>query len=259
MDKIKITSLQNPMIKQIKELQLKKAARKKQGLFIVEGIRAVKEIPYQEGIIAYLVITEKLVAEIPEHLKDIKCLVVTEDVFSKISETQSPQGILAVVKLPHYTIEQLILEKGKYLILENLQDPGNLGTIIRTAHAFNFKGILMTKGCADPFAPKVVRATMSSLFYVPLIVDLEIEKCISFFKEEKIPLYVTALNEASQPIQQLTIPEVATLVIGNEGNGVTPICIEQADQTMIIPMPGGAESLNASVAAAICMYQMTCH
>ena len=252
-----ITSLQNPVIKQIKELQSKKAARKKQSLFIVEGIRGVKEIPAKKELISYLVVTEKLVAEIPEHLHVPKCYIVSEEVFAKVSETQSPQGMLAVVKIPKQTLEGLSLTEGKYLILENLQDPGNLGTIIRSAHAFNFKAILMTKGCVDAFSPKVVRSTMSSLFYLPIIVEEDIKAYMMAFKKENVKVYVTALNDTAKTIQSIDFPENAALVIGNEGNGVTPYCIEKADQTMIIPMPGGAESLNASVAAAICMYEMT--
>ena len=253
---MKITSLQNAIVKQVKELQNKKAARKKQGLFVVEGYRGVKELPAREDLIEYLVVTEKQVAEIPAHLMIKKCYVVTEEIFAKISETQSPQGMLAVVKMPAYTLNGLDLGEGAYIILENLQDPGNLGTIIRTAHAFGFKGVLMTKGSVDAFSPKVVRATMSALFYVPIIVDETIEAYVEAFKAAKTPLYVTALHEKAKNIKQMQFPDHLGLIIGNEGNGVTEYCIDQADELMIIPMPGGAESLNASVAASICMYAM---
>jgi len=249
-----ITSLQNPIVKQVKELQSKKAARKKQGFFVVEGYRCVKEIPAKEGLIDYLVVTEKQVEQIPTHLIFSKCYVVTEEIFAKISETQSPQGMLAIVKIPEHKLQNLSLHEGAYLILENLQDPGNLGTIIRTAHAFGYKGILMTKGTVDAFSPKVVRATMSGLFYVPIVVDETIETYVEAFKKAKVPLYVTALHEKAKNIKEMTFPDHLGLIIGNEGNGVTDYCINEADELMIIPMPGGAESLNASVAAAICMY-----
>lgn len=257
MDKLYITSLHNAAIKQVKELQQKKAARKKQGLFVVEGTRAVKEIPAKAGLVQYVVVTEKLQAEVPAHLETVKCYVVTEEIFAKISETASPQGMMAVVKMPQYTLEDVALTEGAYLILENLQDPGNLGTIIRSAHAFGFKAIFMTKGCTDVYSPKVVRATMSSLFYMPLITEQCIEELATAFKAAHIPLYVTALQEGSVPVQSIRFTEQAALIIGNEGNGVSEACLQQADHTMIIPMPGGAESLNASVAAAICMYEMT--
>lgn len=254
MNKLMITSLQNPIVKQVKELQSKKAARKKQGLFVVEGYRCVKEIPAKKGLIDYLVVTEKQVDQIPEHLIVDKCYVVTEEIFAKISETQTPQGMLAIVKIPTYHLEDLSLNDGAYLILENLQDPGNLGTIIRTAHAFGYKGILMTKGSVDAFSPKVVRATMSGLFYVPIVVDEAIETYVEAFKKAEAKLYVTALHEKSKNIKEISFPRNLGLIIGNEGNGVTDYCISSADELMIIPMPGGAESLNASVAAAICMY-----
>lgn len=254
MNKLIITSLQNSIVKQVKELQSKKAARKKQGLFVVEGYRCVKEIPSRKGLIEYLVVTEKQLDQIPGHLLVDKCYVVTEEIFAKISETQSPQGMLAIVKIPALHLEDLSLNDGAYLILENLQDPGNLGTIIRTAHAFGYKGILMTKGCVDAFSPKVVRATMSGLFYVPIVVDETIKTYVESCKKVNMPLYVTALHEKSKNIKEISFPKNLGLIIGNEGNGVSQYCIDEADELMIIPMPGGAESLNASVAAAICMY-----
>lgn len=255
MDKLIITSLQNPVIKQVKELQNKKSARKKKGLFIVEGIRGVHEIPRNKGWIQYLIVTEKI--EVPESIVAEKIMRVSEEVFSKISETQAPQGMLAIVKMPSYSISDLERVSGKQLILENLQDPGNLGTIIRSAHAFGFKSVLLTKGCVDVYSPKVVRSTMSSLFYLPIITDYTIEEYVEAFKQRQIPIYVTALNASSKPIGSLSFPNEAVLVIGNEGNGVSDYCLQEAHHTMIIPMPGGAESLNASVAAGICMYEMS--
>lgn len=258
MDKIYITSLQNTVVKQVKELLTKKSARKKQGLFVVEGLRGVKEIPDKLGQIEYVVATEAALKTLPETVQAPKCYVVSEAIFEKISETKSPQGVLAIVKIPATSLDAIDMGKGPYLVLENLQDPGNLGTIIRSAHAFNFKGIFLTKGCVDPYAPKVVRATMSSLFYMPMVIDQDMETYVAHFKSKGVPLYVTALAKEAQPIREVSFKPNAALVIGNEGNGVTPYCLEVADSIIMIPMPGHAESLNASVAAAICMYEMTC-
>lgn len=257
MNKKMITSAQNPVIKLVKELQSKKSARKKKGLFIVEGLRGVKEIP-SHITIEHLIVSEAQEEHVPSHLQIKEMLVVPNEIFEKISETQSPQGMMAITQMPHLALEDLKLVEGPYLILENLQDPGNLGTIIRTAHAFDFKGILLTKGSVDAFSPKVVRATMSSLFYMPLVVDYSIEEYIAYFKAAQVPLYTTALNEEAKAIGDIAFPKQLGLIIGNEGNGVTKVCIEAAKETMIIPMPGGAESLNASVATAICMYEITC-
>lgn len=256
MNKKSITSLQNPMIKLIKELQKKKAARKKNQLFIVEGIRAVQEIP-KEIKIEYLVVSDTLDETVYNTLSAREVLVLPEDLFCEISDTQTPQGMLAVVKMPNRTLEEMCALDGPYLILENLQDPGNLGTIVRTAHAFNFKGIFVTKGSVDLYSPKVVRSTMSSLFYIPIMTDETIETYIEYLKAKGITLYTTALTEEAKPIQETVFEKRMALIIGNEGNGVSSYCLEETDHTVIIPMPGGAESLNASVAAAVCMYEMT--
>ncbi|MBU3805053.1 MAG: RNA methyltransferase [Candidatus Cellulosilyticum pullistercoris] len=256
MDKKNITSMQNPIIKLVKELQKKKAARKKNQLFIVEGIRAVQEIPNKQ-MIEYLIVSNKLDEAIYHTLSARKVLVLPEDLFCEISDTQTPQGMMAIVKIPDISLEEICLSDGPYLILENLQDPGNLGTIIRTAHAFNFKGIFITKGSVDLYSPKVVRSTMSSLFYMPIITDETIETYITYLKAKGITLYTTALTERAKPIQETIFEKKMALIIGNEGNGVSPYCLEETDHTVIIPMPGGAESLNASIAAAVCMYEIT--
>lgn len=247
--------MQNPIIKLIRELQKKKAARKKNQLFIVEGVRAVQEIP-PHIIMKYLIVSDKLDEAVYSTLAVREVLVLPEQLFSEISDTQTPQGMMAVVQMPNLSLEEMSISDEPYLILENLQDPGNLGTIIRTAHAFNFKGIFITKGSVDLYSPKVVRSTMSSLFYMPIITDYTIEEYITYLKEQGMTLYTTALTQAAKPIQETTFEKRMALIIGNEGNGVSSYCLEETDHTVIIPMPGGAESLNASIATAVCMYEI---
>lgn len=255
MNKKSITSMQNPIIKLIRELQKKKAARKKNQLFVVEGVRAVQEIP-PHITIKYLMVSDKLDEAVYSNLAVREVLVLPEELFSEISDTQTPQGMMAVVQMPTLSLEEMSISDEPYLILENLQDPGNLGTIIRTAHAFNFKGIFITKGSVDLYSPKVVRSTMSSLFYMPIITDHTIEEYITYLKERGMTLYTTALTQAAKPIQETTFEKRMALIIGNEGNGVSSYCLEETDHTVIIPMPGGAESLNASIATAVCMYEI---
>ena len=255
MNKKYITSAQNPSIKLAKELLKKRAVRRKQGLFVIEGIRAVKEIP-SHIIIQTLLVSETLEEQYYEHIQTKETLIMPENLFQSISETAAPQGIMAIVHRVDLGLEQLNFQEGAYLILENLQDPGNLGTIIRTAHAFDFKGIFMTKGCVDLYSPKVVRSTMSSLFYTPIVVDGEIETYIEYLKKKGVTIYTTALNDQAKWVYDMQFEKNMAIVIGNEGNGVSDYCIEHTDHTMIIPMPGGAESLNASLATAICMYEV---
>lgn len=255
MNKKYITSVQNPTLKLVKELLKKKAARKKYQLFVIEGLRAVKEIP-QSIKIETLLVSEEVEEALYEGVQTKEILVMPASIFNTISETISPQGIMAVVESVDIRLTELNLQDGPYLLLENLQDPGNLGTIIRTAHAFDFKGILMTKGCVDLYSPKVVRATMSSLFYSPIVIDENIETYIEYIKEKNIKLYTTALDDKAKMLGEVSFEKNMVLVIGNEGNGVSEYCLQHTDHTIMIPMPGGAESLNASVASAVCMYEI---
>lgn len=255
MNKKYITSTQNATLKLVKELLKKKAARKKQRLFVIEGLRAVHEIPKSISIRSLLV-SESLEESLYEGVEAKEILVLPEGLFSSLSETVASQGIMAIVGCMDMPLASLDLQEGPYLLLENLQDPGNLGTIIRTAHAFDFKGILMTKGCVDLYSPKVVRSTMSSLFYTPIVLDEDIETYLTYLKEKGFVIYATALNEQAEMIYKTSFADQMVLMIGNEGNGISEYGLAHSDHTIIIPMPGGAESLNASVATAVCMYEV---
>ena len=251
-----ITSMQNTIIKNIVQLQKKKSARKKQGLFIVEGIRAVNEIPSSAEIESFITtpnVTSAEIARLDEH----KWIVIPEEIFKAISETESPQGAMAIVKMADKKLDEITLKTdGFYLILESLQDPGNLGTIIRTAHAFNVDGVFLTKGTVDLYSPKVVRATMSSLFHVPIVMDEEVSSYMTALEDKGITLYATHLSEKAKPIHETTFKGGVGIIIGNEGNGISDTVKEATHEHIIIPMPGGCESLNASVATSICLYEV---
>lgn len=250
-----ITSMQNSLIKNIILLQKKKSARKKQGLFVVEGIRSVSEVP--SDYIEYYVTTEEMDEKTLPGLKNGKWIVVTAEIYKAISETESPQGAMAVVRMPDRKLADLNIKKeGTYILLENLQDPGNLGTIVRSAHAFNISGIFLTKGSVDLYSPKVVRSTMGSLFHVPIVCDEEAENYVSYLKNAGVKLYTTALTADARPVYETDFKLPLAIAIGNEGNGLTEAVKSHTDCNMLIPMPGGSESLNASVASSICMYEL---
>lgn len=251
-----ITSIQNPIIKNIIQLQKKKSARKKQGLFVVEGIRSVNEITSKDWV-EYYVTTPEVTEEIVPGLREAKWIIVSEEIYKLISETESPQGALAVVKNVEHSLETFkIKDDGFYLLLENIQDPGNLGTMIRTAHAFGVDGVFISKGSVDVYSPKVVRSTMGSLFHIPLVVGLDSEEIVSYLKNAGIRLYATHLSDKSKDIFNVEFNEKLAIVIGNEGNGISEVIKEESDEHMIIPMPGGSESLNASIATSICLYEV---
>ena len=181
--------------------------------------------------------------------------VVTEEQMKKLTDTVTPQGILCVVRQPSYTMEDIINHPGHRLlmILEDIQDPGNLGTIFRTAEGAGASGIIMTKGCADLFNPKVVRSTMGSIYRVPFFVTDDIEQTISLVKNAQIEVFAAHLK-GEHFYDEIEYKDAAFL-IGNEGSGLKDSTASLADTYITIPMSGELESLNASMAAGILMYE----
>ena len=176
-----LTSFSNEKVKTVTQLLKQSKARRQKGVFVAEGIRMVSEVP--EGLLSELYLSESFAGK-EENLPIIETLktslqngggpepvLVSDGVFEKMSDTMHPQGILAVVRQPSYSMEELLKEKAgaRYLILENVQDPGNVGTMIRTAEAAGASGVFLSPGCADLFNPKTVRSTMGALFRVPLL------------------------------------------------------------------------------------------
>ena len=181
--------------------------------------------------------------------------VVTEEQMKKLTDTVTPQGILCVVRQPSYTVEDIINHPGHRLlmILEDIQDPGNLGTIFRTAEGAGASGIIMTKGCADLFNPKVVRSTMGSIYRVPFFVTDDIEQTINLVKNAQIEVFAAHLK-GEHFYDEIEYKDAAFL-IGNEGRGLKDSTASLADTYIKIPMSGELESLNASMAAGILMYE----
>ena len=249
-----ITSTANPLIKELTLLQTKKSARKKAQTFVLEGLRGVNEIP-DSGMLKQVIISEHV------NLADLKLefdevIVVPEDIYKHISDTKTPQGVMATVKMCHYELEALTPKAdGFYLVLENIQDPGNLGTIIRTAYGLGVDAVFLTKGCVDIYNPKTIRSTMGALLQVPIVMDLEIEDIVGWLQDSQITLFATDLAE-SIPLADCDFTGATAIAIGNEANGISEVLRSLAPQKMRIPMPGGLESLNASIAAAICMYEV---
>ena len=177
-----------------------------------------------------------------------------DTLFELASEVETPQNVIFSCKQPHWTAEELD-GKAQVLLLDGLQDPGNLGTILRTAEAFALGAVVLCEGCADPFSPKVVRSTMGAVFRLPCV-TLPLAEAAERLHRNGLPLYATALHEDSVPLSTVSLSKAA-VIIGSEGKGVTEQALRLADKRVIIPMKGRAESLNAGVAAAIVIYEMT--
>ena len=256
-----ITSKENSRYKQLCKLVSSKKERQKTGLFVAEGLRlccdAVRSGMIPESIFA----TEHFVKKFPDEWQQLtaQCArqyLITEELSEKISDTQTPQGVFAVFAALDKTVNTGKIEYGRFLFLVSLQDPGNVGTIIRTAEALGISGVLMTSDCPDVYSPKVLRSTMGSLFRLPIYnVENPIE-LVCDFQHKGFSVYAAALRNDSVKLGTVSFPEKAMVLIGNEANGLPQEVISACDKVLMIPMKGNAESLNAASAANIIMWEM---
>lgn len=250
-----ITSATNNRIKHIVALGQKAKLRREEGCFLVEGSKMFLEAP--RSWIKEVYVSESFLAKcnFREELKDYSYEVVSDEVFQKMSDTKTPQGILSVLKCPHYDMEQILAKPNPLLvILENLQDPGNLGTILRTGEGAGIDGVIMTKETADLFNPKVIRATMGSIYRMPYLYVDDILECMEELKKRDIAVYAAHLDDSVC----YDVPDYkkgTAFLIGNEGNGLKKETADCATQYIKIPMHGQVESLNAAIATSILMYE----
>lgn len=238
-----ITSKSNPLVKKINSLKEKKY-RIQYGEFIVEGYKQVQEALASHQTVVCIVYSPRYNGNLTQ---DVRSVAVSAEVFEKLSEEVSPQGILAVLKIPETAPKKPIKN---VLLLDGVSDPGNLGTIIRTANGAGYCDIYL-KNCTDPFAPKCVRAAMSGIFFIRLHMITEADIPTLF---ADIPLICADMN--GEDLYRFTPPERYGLVIGNEANGVSSMVREQCFYTVRIPMRECCESLNAGVSAGIIMYHL---
>ena len=252
-----IQSKDNKTIKHIIGLQQRKY-RQKFGEYTVEGIRAVTDLG-KKGFLRSILIRESKRNELEPLVQNdfsISSVYVVQDpIFDKIEHSVNGQGILGIAKKCINELHSFIVEDGLYVALDGVQDPGNLGTIIRTAVAAGAKGIFLLKGTVDPYNEKCVRSTMSALCNIPIFEDITLSEFYDFIKDNTIKTYVTSLENA-KPYHTISYAKRTMVILGNEGNGVSKEIIEMCDQAITIPMYGDIESLNVSIAAALCMYKV---
>lgn len=252
----KISSKENQLVKEISLLQRSSKARNEKGLFVLEGLRLCMDAAENGYAFSLLAVSEDA---LEKHEKDIKYLssfskaiyLVTNSVFSKISDTVTPQGILCLCDIPKHNIE-ILKSGGKYIGLENIQDPSNLGAISRTAEAFGLDGMIISGGC-DPYSSKSLRASMGALLRIPVIVS---EEPVNLFKQSGITTYAAVVNHEENKVNDIVFDKNCAVVIGNEANGLSEKTANACDVKITIPMSGRAESLNAGVAAAVIMWEM---
>lgn len=244
-----LTSRQNPLFRIIRKLNSSNAFRRQQGLFLCEGPKLLAEALKWGVPIEFVVKTPEF--SLPAGLN---CRVVETpyDVLQSVTDTVTPQQVLFACPLPDTALPDK-LEKGRYLVLEGVQDPGNIGTIWRTADALGAAGLILTGPCGDPFSPKVVRSTMGACFRLNVWKG-EGQAVVQLLGKSDIPLYATALREDTEDVRQIDLTQAA-VVIGSEGRGISEEMLSRCVKTVKIPMDSRCESLNAAVAAAIVLWE----
>ena len=249
-----IVSTSNAQVKNIINLIKKSGERKSRGLFVIEGIRMFVEIPKERIVKVYA--SESFAYDNKELLCNYDYEMVSDAVYKQMSDTKNPQGILAIVKMLEYNMDDLLPKDRTPLlvVLENIQDPGNLGTIIRTAEGAGATGIIMSSDTVDIYNPKVIRSTMGSLFRMPFICTGDIVSTVRKLRNKGISMYAAHLNGKNYYYDE-DLRKSAGIMIGNEGNGLTDTLSKEADIMIKIPMDGNLESLNAAVSTAVILYE----
>lgn len=236
------SSVNNPKIKELSKLKTKKI-RDKQNMFLIEGIHLVKEA-YDSGLLK-----ELLLLEGTEFQLDVETNYITENVLKHLSQVESPSGIIGICRA-----KEMTLQGKKLLILDSVQDPGNIGTIIRSSVAFNIDTIIINDKCADIYSDKVIRSSQGMIFKTN-IVKKDLSKFLNEIKG-KIPIYGTKVTGGKSLKKLEKISEFA-IIMGNEGKGVSENLLQLCDKYLYIPMNKACESLNVGVATSIILYELT--
>lgn len=252
-----IESKDNSLIKLISQLQTSAKSRKECGIFVLEGLRICKDASDNGIRFDKLIVSETALLKYGDDIEIFsniakECIKISDSLFKKISDTQSPQGIIALTKIPENNSNK-INKKGKYIALENVNDPSNLGAIARTAEALGVDGLILSSNGCDPYAPKSLRASMGTLLRIPLILLDDFSSQISSLG---LTVYSCVVDSDAEKINEVDFNDGSVAVIGNEANGITEATKAISDKLITIQMKGSAESLNAAAAAAITIWEL---
>ncbi|SFC65109.1 TrmH family RNA methyltransferase [Butyrivibrio sp. YAB3001] len=259
-----ITSTSNERVRKVVSYMGKSKARKDADVFVIEGMKMLREAPVLQVNEVY--VTERFLDKASEDDKEILwrygAETVSDDVMKKMADTQTPQGVLAVISQYHYTMDEVMEGYSKdeknpvplMLVLENIQDPGNLGTMLRSGEGAGVTGVIMSKGTADIYNPKVIRSTMGSIFRMPFIYVDTMPDVLKKLSEKGIRTYAAHLR-GEKNYDELDYTKPTAFLIGNEGNGLTKETADAADTYILIPMKGEVESMNAATSSAILTFE----
>ena len=246
-----ITSRQNPLMTHLRKLASSRSYRKKSGEYLCDGTKLLDEAlkwgaPVQTAVFSNSV-------DIPALPDTVRAVCVSEDLMRSVSPMETPQGALFTVALPETKLPETLAGK-HYLVLDGVQDPGNVGTLWRTADAFGADGMILLPGCADPWSPKTLRATMGACFRLP-VWEGALGDLVPKLAQAGLPLYATALREDTVDLREMDLCRCA-VAIGSEGRGVSQAVLDDSAKTVKIPMAEQCESLNAAIAGAVVLWQM---
>ena len=252
-----ISSKDNEVVKLVRKLREKKY-RDLENSYIIEGIKMLKEAIEEKALIKQIVIcddcekSDLIPKELMYEIAKYECMYVTNKIFKYISEVQTPQGVLAIIEKNNKELD-INYNEDIIVALDDIQDPGNLGTILRTIDSVGLKQVLISKGTADPYNPKVVRSTMGAIYRIKIVECKDLLETLKDVRKNKFKILVTSLDE-SKSIYNIKYNK-KVIVIGNEANGVEQRIIDIADEKIKIPMLGKTESLNAAVATGVILYE----
>ena len=250
-----ITSTNNVQIKQVVALLKKSKERKEQKVFVIEGRKMFEEICRNPSRVVKAYFSDSYMKEqYGGSLPAVPYETVADEVFAAMAETVTPQGVLAIVKMPEYSLDEMLATAGTLMLLENLRDPGNLGTIIRTAEAAGVSGVILSKESVDIYNPKVIRSTMGAVYRVPFLYVEDFVGLLQELREKEVRLLAAHLK-GQKNFDKADYSGKVGILIGNEANGLSDEAAELANEKVLISMAGSVESLNAAVAAALLMYE----
>ena len=257
-----LSSAQNPLIKELCKLQSSRRERTERGLFVLEGLRVSQEAADSGVAIETLFVTQRALEHSPEAVEIIGQKAgaryrISPELARKIADSSTPQGIFCLCRrLDNHLTADKIRKDGHYLAAYSLQDPGNLGTIIRSCEAFGADGLILSSDCPDIYSPKVLRSAMGGIFRLPIYLTDHIDQTVAQLQGKGVPVYGAALTRDARPIGTADFSGGCCVMVGNEGSGLPREMIDRCDGSLIIPMGPHTESLNASVAASIFLWEM---
>lgn len=258
----RITSRENPTIKYMIKLLSSAKARREEGRFVIEGARLCADAAAGGCAVEALFYTEQAAEKYPDMLARIRACAPKETELAgaaaaALGDTRTPQGVFCLCRILDKPSASVKMNKyERLLLLEDIQDPSNLGAILRTAEALGFPAVALSGGCCDVYSPKVLRGSMGAVFRLPCLTAEDLPGFIGALRADGFLTGAAVPAEDATPVTRITFPQKAAVAVGNEGNGLKPETIAACEQRITIPMRGRAESLNAAVAASILMWEM---